>query len=548
MNDSTSTNELSPITVAVLDDEEKVCRLVLQLADWEQHQMTVVGTAYNGLEGLNLIRQEQPDLVITDIRMPGMDGLELIAKIKEQNHKVEFIIISGHHQFEYAHKALRYGVEDYLLKPIKQTELNDTLYRISRKFIAKRKSEQSSLQLQEKWDRSKKKLRKDFFTEYVFSSPSGSVNSIKAINESYGFSFQEGNLQMIQFKLDCSPGSFSGKIMERMSEKADSLFQMHLNSHCFDYEYVEKECRIYLLINFPASSKNEIRHKLRLIYNELTVNMKIFESSEIFFSLGSPVLQPEELRASWKDTELLIAERLLTPGIYMFEDLPKYEKGICDKYLAEWNRKMEPVCDLLDSEAGISAVETLMDQLVNEDHSTGMMVLETVREAGHRFFLLLKDRNYRDLSVQEVEKEFDRDLNLLKSTGQINQYLKDLIHSQFSSLKAVKEQEDSQPIRDAKIYISRNYSENTLSLDKVALSAGLSGSYFSALFKQQTGEGFLDYLTAVRMEKAKEILRSGNRTVSSIASDVGYNDTKYFTKLFKKHTGLKPSEFRKIYG
>ncbi len=125
--------------VVVADDERRVCALIVALIDWDGLGLQNVGTAYDGLEAFEVIKREKPDLVITDIRMPGLDGLELISKAKALYPDLQFIIISGHKQFDYAQSAIKYGVGEYLLKPIKKQELNQTLQRMKNRY-----SEQSS--------------------------------------------------------------------------------------------------------------------------------------------------------------------------------------------------------------------------------------------------------------------------------------------------------------------------------------------------------------------------------------------------------------------
>ena len=123
--------------VILADDEQKVCQLIYDLVHWEDYGMTVVGMAYNGLDTLDLIKKQRPDLVITDIKMPGCDGLELIRRVKDLQEKMDFIIISGYRFFEYAQNAIKYGVSDYLLKPIKQEELINTLKKMQEKYNAR---------------------------------------------------------------------------------------------------------------------------------------------------------------------------------------------------------------------------------------------------------------------------------------------------------------------------------------------------------------------------------------------------------------------------
>ena len=115
------------LKIMIADDEDKICQLIYKLIDWSSMRMEVIGIAHNGIEALDLAKEYHPDIAITDIRMPGLDGLEFIEKAKEVDPNLEFIIISGYQQFEYAKKAIKYGVSDYLLKPIKKEELIGTL-------------------------------------------------------------------------------------------------------------------------------------------------------------------------------------------------------------------------------------------------------------------------------------------------------------------------------------------------------------------------------------------------------------------------------------
>ncbi|MFQ6840880.1 MAG: response regulator, partial [Agathobaculum sp.] len=122
------------LKVVLADDENKVILLMRKLIDWEALGYEVVGTANDGLHALELVQTQQPHLLITDIRMPGCDGIELIRRAKEMQPRLHFIVISGYRQFEYAQSALKYGVEDYLLKPLKQEELSSILLRIKDKL------------------------------------------------------------------------------------------------------------------------------------------------------------------------------------------------------------------------------------------------------------------------------------------------------------------------------------------------------------------------------------------------------------------------------
>ncbi|HBF39879.1 MAG TPA: DNA-binding response regulator, partial [Firmicutes bacterium] len=173
--------ERNRIKVLIADDEEKVCTLIYKLVDWKDFDMEVVATVYNGIDALERIRDLAPDVVITDIRMPGYDGIELIAKAKEINDHLEFIIISGYRHFEYAQSAIKYGVSDYLLKPIKKEELTGTLEKIRLHCLnrADQLSTQEQLRLRLQDDTSKQ--REQLFLDFLLN-PSKAVTTLGELN------------------------------------------------------------------------------------------------------------------------------------------------------------------------------------------------------------------------------------------------------------------------------------------------------------------------------------------------------------------------------
>ena len=537
------------MTVVVLDDEEKVCRLILQLVDWEKLGMTVAGTAHNGVDGLDLIQKVRPDLVITDIRMPGMDGLELIGRIRGLLDGVDFIIISGYHQFEYAHNAIRFGVEDYLLKPIKQTELNATLEKIAHRHRSRQAREETTRQLEARLESSLGKLRKDFFQDFLLAEETPEIPSFDDLNRTYGFRFTPGYYQMVVIKLDCPPRDFSGEMVRMLAEQAKTLLQPLLGKCCSDLELQTGDCRIRLLLNYPGEERTSVRKKLKQFHDDLQVRKSIFENAELTMALGSPVPSPEELRTSLLEAELMLGERLIGQTGRLYEEPPADPRSSGGEPLAAWNREMEKACELLDLPAARAAAENLGRRLRSLPDCTGILLLETHREAGHRFFILLANRGEEGLPDPEgMERQYLRELDLLSRAESLTGRLTGLVEEVFTLLSEVRRQAESRPIREARRYITEHFREGGISLEQVAEAVGFNPTYFSQLFKKETGSGFLEYLTAARMEAAKELLRTTKSTVAQVASDVGYSDVKHFTRLFRKAAGIKPSEFRKLYG
>lgn len=244
--------------VILADDEQKVCQLIYDLVHWEDYGMTVVGMAYNGLDTLDLIKKQRPDLVITDIKMPGCDGLELIRRVKDLQEKMDFIIISGYRFFEYAQNAIKYGVSDYLLKPIKQEELINTLKKMQEKYNARqeRMTEENALRSQIK--ESRKHARQTFLLEYLQDGRKMDARGdVRFFNNRYCLEFREGSFTVITIKIDYDYREQYGKGIELISAKAAYLIRQTLEEFCYDMECCAKGNCLWCIVNYkPEQEKN----------------------------------------------------------------------------------------------------------------------------------------------------------------------------------------------------------------------------------------------------------------------------------------------------
>ena len=406
--------------VLIADDEDRVCRLIYRLIKWDELDMEVAAIAHNGLEVLSMTEEHRPDIVITDIRMPGLDGLEMIRRAKELDGTLEFIIISGYRHFEYAQNAIRYGAGDYLLKPVKEAELYSVLERMRNQYQMRHNQITQEERYKALIQNNRDRLRTTFFTDVVLKhSAPERINSLEWINETYHYEFSEGYFQIVILKVD-SIAFNREENLDYIQKKIVDLAGKKLKALVFDKEYFLEESRCMILLNYRPEKEMEIYKAFKSLINELMLQNDIFESLKVTAGLGS-----------------------------------------------------------------------------------------TEKEAVFDF-------------VSEV---------ILTSMGE--------------AVKR-KQEEGKRPIREAKNYIRLHY-KDALTLEKVSGVVDLNASYLSALFKKETGKTFLEYLTKVRMDKAKEMLKETNETISAICQEVGYSDTKYFVKCFQKYTGLKPNQYRKVY-
>ncbi len=536
------------IKVLIADDEEKVCTLIYKLVNWKDFDMEVVATAYNGIDALERIQELKPDLVITDIRMPGYDGIELIAKAKEINDAIEFIIISGYRHFEYAQSAIRYGVSDYLLKPIKKEELTATLERIRLhcRSRAEQLSAQEQLRLRIKDDTGKQ--REQLFVDFLSNSGEAKA-SIEDLNPRYCFKFVKGIFQLAAIKIDCPYENYNADSIQVLYEKIGKILDSNIRDSCYEMEIFCKDTIVYVLLNYPLENRLFLRRLLKGLMAELSVQQTVFD--KVFFTLcvGRQTEEVSKLPQCLHSIQDTVFQRLVDGTGKMIDEAPAVEEFIPMKQeflLGDFRRGMSQAVELLDLQAAVAVVDALESAVPINEKTKGSVIYKLVLAAGEMFMVLIKNAQYNVEIPSESYEEFKIRLSLCKSGKQLFESLNLLVATQIDFIVQQKRQADNRPIRMAKEYIQKNYM-NPIGLEEISEMLGFNLSYFSALFKKETGKNFLEYLTEVRISNAKELLRETNLSITEICNKVGYLDQKHFIATFKKYAGIKPGEFRKLY-
>lgn len=535
--------------VIIADDEEKVCQLICSLVDWDSLDMEIAGIAHNGIEALDLVERVKPALLITDIRMPGYNGLELISRVKQVDKNIDFIIISGYSHFEYAKSAIKYGVVDYLLKPIKKNELMDILLKMKKKY--KERIEQQSkeeylrISLQSGID----KLRSSLFPEILLQKNNSSVEelTIDKINGDYHYQFQKGLFQVAIMKIDCGLRERYNNIIRLFEDKIGQVLTHNLKKSCFDMEIYFEDSMTYIALNYEKNSKKTIRKQLKAAFDELFIQKNIFGQLELTIGVGSAVADIQGLADSCKTAQTAIAERLIIGTGNMIEKVESSDtEKSTNKILAKLNKMMDGALEVLDKKGVLSSIEFLQKSIESEPHINGEEAFRLCKEVCNMYLTFLRNYQLAFQHAEEFYEEFCEYANRCGSIKEILQYLTKIIGKSMDQIIEDRKQADTKPIRLAKQYIQHNYM-NPISLDEVSSYVGFSASYFSTLFKKESGRNFLEYLSEVRMNQAKELLKETNLSIAVICEQVGYSDLKHFTKSFKKITGIKPNEYRKLY-
>lgn len=540
--------------VVIADDEEKVCQLIEKLINWEELDMQVAAVAHNGLEAYKEITEKRPDVVITDICMPGMDGLKMIREIKKLYPQIKMIIISGYRHFEYAQNALRYGVNDYLLKPIKKADLYNTLQKIHEEYL--QRTEQ--LTFEEKYLLSMKndveKIRTGFLSDLLY--PKGKKEErilLEKANEDCYFRFCEGVFQIICIKMD-GVGIESAGSFPVLADKVRAALSHNLKDICYDMEIYFESSRAYCLLNYSDQKRKSIHKNLKNILNDLLLIGTILQGFHITIGCGSTVACLNQIRISRQNALRAVEQRLLagTDRVIEEKDIPftaneAHSRNLADLGLfREFNRNMMNALERLEEGQVAQQIDSLREKLLSVEAITGHEILQMAKEVCNVYLLYMRQQNFIVPDGEFFVENFNVAAEEFYEVDALFAYLKEKILTSFHKAAEEKRMADNRPIRIAKQYIREHYDE-PLTLEEISEVVGFNTTYFSSLFKKETGKAYSEYLFEIRMEQAKAMLRGSNENVASICEKVGYSDVKYFTKSFIKYSGLKPKEYRKLY-
>jgi two-component system response regulator YesN len=532
--------------VLIADDEVKVCKLIQHLINWEEYGLEVTAMVNDGVSALQLIKEERPDIVITDIRMPGYDGIELIRLAKDFDPEINFIIVSGYRHFDYAHNAIKYGVEDYLLKPLKKTEMISTLT----KMIGKK--EQTLLGLNEKADMKRRiyldeKIVKQTFLDKLLADPTflSEKTTRTEINTQYHCNFIEGLYQGIIIKPDLALGQEAEQTYLLLMNKAKEITQKQLGEYFHEVIVTVTKEGIVCLVNDTFANMQNLRKQLKLLRSNILRMRDIFINVHVTIGIGEAVMQEKDIKETLKGAGSTILNRLIQGTGHILTTMNNQNKRQLpiDVLDYDFRKKLLNFIETLNSEGIFQLINETKDKISKLKNLDGELVYDVCREIYDIFIFGMGFQAAKDSIIkEEYERRFYRCFSL---SGVFDQLTEEIV-SQIEQLNQDKKLADKKPIRMAKQYMKEKYSQS-ITLEEVSNQIGFNATYFSSLFKKETGQNFLEYLTDTRIQAAKQLLADTNRSVIRVSEEVGYIDIKHFTKLFKKATGLTPSEYRKLY-
>ena len=364
----------------------------------------------------------------------------------------------------------------------------------------------------------------------------------EALRDIYHVETYGGMYQVFMVKIDGGSGQVSRSGLEGMQEKIKDIFSNSLAPVCHDMLLHFQSFTGCGVMNYDPAKKDEVRRGLRECLNHLEVKRSLLGPFEFSVSLGIAVDAPEKMPLSLESARNAMTERLIQGTGRLLDTVPPgsgiEKQNLLDKYI----KVMEHTVDSLSTAEAGEACRMLETEALGLDRICGGEILELVLSAGRLFIARTALSN-----VEEIQQEFVNSCSQCRTAGELFGQLARIQERLLSEAREMRSSEAARPIRIAKQYVMQHFDE-PITLETVCEDIGFSVNYFSMLFKRETGEGFAKYLTRVRIEEAKTLLRETSIPIAEICEKVGYSDRKHFTHTFHKATGLNPVEYRKLYG
>ena len=538
---------MNEIKVFLVEDEMVIRRGIKNSIDWEKEGYIFCGEASDGELAYPMIIKEKPDILITDIRMPFMDGLELCKLVKKELPNIKILILSGYDEFDYAKEAIRLGVTEYLLKPISSGKLLEALNGVSESIRREKEDKDLVRKYMEEMRENTEHEKQKFFEQMI----AGNLSMADALEtgKKYEMSLSAGmyNLLLFRFTLgeeNRKSGELLGEAeyaIEKLTERLEYVFEFQRGV----------EGWAFLLM---ADNEEQMSERVKELSKDLEEIMKNYSTIAYFGGIGQPVARLRELEESFREAERALAARFtmelnriisvddirMAQNVDTLDDIEITSFGeiektrtMLEKFLNNW------VEDEIDE-----FVDVYINELPEENLKSVLMRQYIIMDAYIVMMSFCEKIEGIEGEMQAQSEELKNSMKTIQTVEEIKNYIRMLLKKIIGVRDTISGRRYSDIIEIAKDQIRKTYMSDEISLNTVAAEVGMSPSYFSSIFSKEMGKTFVEYLTEIRMDRAKELLMCSSMKTSEIGYEVGYKDPHYFSYIFKKTQNCTPKEFR----
>lgn len=531
--------------ILIVDDEVLVRETVINILN--SFGIDDIIEAQDGIDALNLLNEIRPDIIIADIRMPGMDGIELLSRSRKMYEDIIFILLSGYDLFEYAQKAIHHGAFSYLLKPVSDIELKSIIDKAVETLTQKTRQQEFNSLMRIRGAQGAEFLKNRFISELIKGS---------SINEKYYTS----QLKELNICLDkdlfrvflISIDDFSTLV--GISSKDQELLKFSIenialeilgNNNIMSYSFDLEDGKGFLL-NFSSESIFTDKTYMFQVLEEILKCIELYMNFTVTIGVGLLAENVSNLPNSYVRAQESISQRFSKGGnqIFFLEELPTL-KDISTRISFKTEQELLACFEKSDKNSAINLIESLYQPFRNVE----IIDMGNFHKLNFQLILLIyKIMNTFGLNSEELlgdEFVLYNCINAHSSIDTIIEFFEKQLDICFENISIVREKGNKKLMEKAKQFIFMNYNKD-ITLESISEHVHLSAAYFSKQFKYFFGENFIDYVINYRINKAKEFLKEGVYKANEVSKMIGFNDEKYFYKVFKRHTGFTPSEYKDI--
>lgn len=542
----------------IVDDEEEVRKAIIEKIEWNKYGFEIVGEADNGIEAMDAVEKVLPDVILTDIKMPYMDGLTLAENLKDKFPTIKIIFLTGINEFECAQRAVKLNVIDYILKPFSSAEMMEMLQRIRHILDSEIARKKDYDMLRQHYRKSLPLFRDKFLNSLITNKYN--YNDVSRKAKSFGFEFDKCGFVVSVLRIDSDfgyknslgkqnlpaegPESVTIGDRELLEFAALNISEEITEKYKAGVVFTHDQYIVFLLAS-KDSNKDDLINKSISILEEIRICMEKYLEINVTIGIGRFCPDISYLSSSYEDAVTALDYSLILKKnhVIYIEDLEpeNYKKLIFD----ELKERSLASCIKVGTPEEISAViNDLFTEIIEAKISFKEYQIYLI-EMLTSVLKVARDLNVDTYSLFGETYSLISEICKLKELDDVREWMTGICVKVRNCISINRQDTSNQIVKKAVEYVNNNYHDSSIVIEKVCKYLHISSSYFSTLFKKEMDTTFNNYLTHVRMEASKELLRTTNMKTYEIAQKVGFSEPNYFSYCFKKNFGISPSEYRK---
>ncbi|MFW5987959.1 MAG: helix-turn-helix domain-containing protein [bacterium] len=532
----------------VIADDEYLERKALGIILKERcgiNDIEIVGKAAKGEEAVEFAVKNKADIIFIDIKMPGMNGLQAIKKIKAELPEAKFVILTAYDEFEYVQEALQLNIEEYLLKPVKPEKVKTVINSLIKKIEASRKEEKLREKMKEKLDMVIPYIKMSFVFDLIFLNID-TVEEIKSRTEFFDIEDMPSAVMIADIDKFARTTVNQDEVRRQLHKK--EVFSVIKN---FAAAYsslmivpMSSDKIVILYFGEKKYQNKQIKNWLRQTAEQMVEDIRRKTDFTITIGIGSYYDDPRMVDRSYYEALGAIRNSILVgkKSVIHWEDIKNNDyEDVAYPYDIE--TKLIEKLKTAKTEQLSELIDTFFENWQLDDNFDSMMVKSRILELLGVLSRSAVEAGAKYIDISPLNYKYTQELFKISTINALKKWLYSLVIKFIEKVDEVEEEDKEKIIYDGVKYIQSNFTDD-ISLTDAAAAASLSIHYFSRLFKKEMGCTFKEYLTELRMREAKKKLKNRDDNIANIAKAIGYNNPGYFSKVFKKYEGMPPSEFR----